>query len=51
MIEYITFHYDIEIEKENTFFAYIFDLPSKNEEKIKNLISNCQKNKIAYFFF
>ncbi len=51
MIDYITFHYDIEIEKENTFFAYIFDLPSKNEEKIKNLISNCQKNKIAYFFF
>jgi hypothetical protein len=29
MIEYITFHYDIEIKKENIFFSYIFDLPKK----------------------
>ena len=51
MIEYITFHYDIEIKKENIFFSYIFDLPNKDNEKIKNLISNCKNNKIAYFFF
>ena len=51
MIDYITFHYDIEIKKENIFFSYIFDLSRKNDEKIKYLISNCKNNKIAYFFF
>ena len=51
MLEYLTLHYEINIEKNNVYFSYIFDFLNMNGKKIKNMLEDCQQKKIKYFFF
>ena len=51
MIEYLTFHFEINIKQTNVYFSYIFDFLNMNGKKIKNMLEDCQQKKIKYFFF
>ena len=51
MIEYLTLYYEINIEKYNVYFSYIFDFLKINEQNTQRMLKDCNNKNIKYFFF
>ena len=49
MVEYMKNFFDFEIY--SVYFSYIFDFNKLKERKVKNMCSNCTKEKIKYIFY